>query len=101
MTDCPCLDYEMLLELLEPGSPLIHSIRKSLSSLQPRLDAAQKKETDEMLGKLKGVGNSLLGRTRYCALQSSLRLDWHRSRWSVYRQFQVRTQWQWGLFDEV
>jgi hypothetical protein len=32
-----------------------------LQYLKPRLEAAQKRETDEMLGKLKGLGNSILG----------------------------------------
>ncbi|KAJ2914225.1 hypothetical protein MD484_g6165, partial [Candolleomyces efflorescens] len=36
-------------------------IEGKLRKLQPRIEAAQKEETSEMLGKLKGLGNSLLG----------------------------------------
>lgn len=38
-------------------------MRRKLQLLKPRLEAAQKRETDEMLGKLKGLGNSLLGKS--------------------------------------
>ena len=37
-------------------------IESKLRRLKPRLEAAQKKETGEMLGKLKGLGDSLLGK---------------------------------------
>ncbi|KAI0080237.1 TPR-like protein, partial [Panus rudis PR-1116 ss-1] len=53
------VDYELLLELL-PASQT-SGIRRSLAQLKPRLEAAQKQETDEMLDKLKGLGNSILG----------------------------------------
>ncbi|KAF7306655.1 TPR-REGION domain-containing protein [Mycena indigotica] len=48
-------DYNTLLKLGDP------SVERSLAALKPRLEAAQKRETDEMLGKLKGIGNSILG----------------------------------------
>lgn len=35
-------------------------MRKELAQLQPRLSAAKDKEMAEMMGKLKGLGNSLL-----------------------------------------
>ncbi|TFK89631.1 TPR-like protein [Polyporus arcularius HHB13444] len=54
-------DYKALLELLPSTSPDVVSIRRSLASLGPRVEAAQKRETSEMLDKLKGLGNSLLG----------------------------------------
>ncbi|PAV22752.1 TPR [Pyrrhoderma noxium] len=54
-------DYTRLLELLPSNSPLIPPIRRSLSSLKPRIEEAQKKETGEMIQKLKGIGNSILG----------------------------------------
>ncbi|KAI0721307.1 hypothetical protein C8T65DRAFT_229069 [Cerioporus squamosus] len=54
-------DYKALLELLPPTSPDVASIRRSLAALGPRVEAAQKRETSEMLDKLKGLGNSLLG----------------------------------------
>lgn len=55
------LDYKLLLELLPPGSPELMRTRKVLQSLEPRTRAAQEKETAEMMGKLKGLGNTILG----------------------------------------
>ncbi|KAI0830658.1 TPR-like protein [Trametes gibbosa] len=54
-------DYKQLLELLPASSPDVIKIRRSLVSLPPRIEAAQKQETAEMLDKLKGLGNSILG----------------------------------------
>lgn len=55
------LDYRLLLELLPPGSPEVTQTRKVLQSLEPRTRAVQEKETAEMMGKLKGLGNTILG----------------------------------------
>ncbi|PPQ72720.1 hypothetical protein CVT26_003015 [Gymnopilus dilepis] len=53
-------DYNALLELVK--TPAYQAdIRRKLERLKPRLEAAQKRETDEMLDKLKGLGNSILG----------------------------------------
>ncbi|OBZ79933.1 Tetratricopeptide repeat protein 1 [Grifola frondosa] len=54
-------DYNLLLELLPAGSPQINEVKRSLQSLKPRVEASQKRETAEMLDKLKGLGNSILG----------------------------------------
>jgi hypothetical protein len=54
-------DYTKLLTLLPSSSSQVEEIRRTLRRLKPRVEAAQKKETDEMLGKLKGLGNSILG----------------------------------------
>ncbi|KAH8835350.1 hypothetical protein DL96DRAFT_1573860 [Flagelloscypha sp. PMI_526] len=54
-------DYTKILELLPESSPQTVEIRRCLQSLKPRVEVAQKKETAEMLDKLKGVGNSVLG----------------------------------------
>ena len=40
---------------------MIREIERSVRLLTPRLEAAQKQETGEMLEKLKGLGNSILG----------------------------------------
>jgi hypothetical protein len=37
------------------------SIRSTISRLVPRKEAAQKEEMGEMMDKLKGIGNSILG----------------------------------------
>lgn len=54
-------DYSKLLTLLPGSSPLVKEIRQSLRLLEPQVEVAKKRETDEMLGKLKGLGNSILG----------------------------------------
>ncbi|KAG2146549.1 TPR-like protein [Suillus bovinus] len=54
-------DYKSLLELLPPTSPQIAQTKRSLQLLEPRQQAAQKKEMAEMTGKLKNLGNSILG----------------------------------------
>jgi len=53
-------DYNSLLKLVTSPSQLL-DIRRKLQQLKPRLESAQKKETAEMMDKLKGLGNSLLG----------------------------------------
>ncbi|ELU37913.1 TPR_2 domain-containing protein [Rhizoctonia solani AG-1 IA] len=53
-------DYTTLLELLPPSSK--GSVRVALTRLKPRVQEAKEKETAEMMGKLKDLGNSLLGR---------------------------------------
>jgi hypothetical protein len=55
------VDYTTLLKLLPSSSPQIREIEISLQRLKPRVEAAQKQETAEMLGKLKGLGNTILG----------------------------------------
>ncbi|PFH54656.1 hypothetical protein AMATHDRAFT_202 [Amanita thiersii Skay4041] len=54
-------DYETLLTLLPESDTRSQDISATLNKLKPRLEAAQKRETTEMLDKLKGVGNSILG----------------------------------------
>ncbi|KAI8980667.1 TPR-like protein [Trametes punicea] len=54
-------DYKRLVELLPSRSPDVVAIRRTLASLPPRIEAAQKRETAEMLDKLKGLGNRILG----------------------------------------
>ncbi|KAF7784479.1 hypothetical protein Agabi119p4_644 [Agaricus bisporus var. burnettii] len=53
-------DYNSLLELLPPGQET-QEVQTKLRKLKPRLEVAQKKETTEMLGKLKTLGDSVLG----------------------------------------
>jgi hypothetical protein len=54
-------DYEFLLKLL-PASLQAAGIRRSLAELAPRIQAQQDKEKDEMMAKLKELGNGLLGK---------------------------------------
>lgn len=53
-------DYTSLLRLSSVQSQT-REIEGKLRSLKPRIETAQKAETAEMLGKLKGLGNSILG----------------------------------------
>jgi hypothetical protein len=50
-------DYERLLVL----DPTLRDARRSLQLIKPRVEAAQKHEMGEMMDKLKGLGNSILG----------------------------------------
>ena len=53
-------DYNTLIKLYT--SPMqLNEVRRKLEYLKPRLETAQKQETEEMLSKLKGLGNSILG----------------------------------------
>jgi len=54
------VDYNKLLSLVSSPSQLAE-VRRKLQQLKPRLEGAQKREMDDMLGKLKGLGNSILG----------------------------------------
>ncbi|KAF9569754.1 TPR-like protein [Agrocybe pediades] len=53
-------DYNALLKLYTSPAQ-INDVQKKLRILKPKLEAAQKRETDEMLSKLKGLGDSILG----------------------------------------
>ena len=100
MTDC-----NKLLELLVPGSPDAAAVRRTLAGLAPRVEAAQMQETAEMLDKLKGLGNSILG-AAFCHAPS---YQWARERtdgsrcrelWAVDRQLPVCAERPRGLLDE-
>jgi len=54
-------DYTTLLTLLPPSSSQAKETERTLSSLKPAVESAQKRETAEMMDKLKGLGNSVLG----------------------------------------
>ena len=54
-------DYITLSKLLPASSSEAKVAERSLLLLKPRIEAAQKRETGEMLDKLKGLGNSILG----------------------------------------
>lgn len=54
-------DYTKLISLLPSNSPQLVETRRLLQALRPRVEAAQKRETGEMIDKLKGLGNSILG----------------------------------------
>ncbi|KAF9068018.1 hypothetical protein BDP27DRAFT_1327814 [Rhodocollybia butyracea] len=54
-------DYNTLLDLLPESSNEKKEIQRTLQRLKPRVEAAQQQETTEMLDKLKGIGNNILG----------------------------------------
>ncbi len=55
-------DLKKLVELLPSSSPLLPQIKRHLSTLPTRIDLTAQREKDEMLGKLKDLGNTFLGR---------------------------------------
>lgn len=56
------VDLEALIPLLPNPSSLRSQMQSTLRSLPPRIQAQQDKEKDEMMGKLKDLGNSVLGK---------------------------------------
>lgn len=59
------VDYKTLSTLYTTPASLRPTIRAKLNSLPPIIDEAGKKEKDEMLGKLKGIGDSMLGESGF------------------------------------
>ena len=55
-------DYSTLITLLPRNSPQHTAAKRSLLSLPSRIKIQQDKEKDEMLGKLKELGNGILGK---------------------------------------
>lgn len=55
------VDYSALITLLPPSSDQVVEAKRSLRLLEPRIEEAQKREMGEMVDKLKGLGNSILG----------------------------------------
>ncbi|KAI0257521.1 hypothetical protein BJV78DRAFT_1272495 [Lactifluus subvellereus] len=54
-------DYTTLVTLLPPSSNQVAEAKRSLRLLEPRIEEAQKREVGEMVDKLKGLGNGILG----------------------------------------
>ena len=55
-------DYNTLLKILPEADPRRKEISYVLEKLKSRAEAAQKRETAEMVDKLKGLGNNILGK---------------------------------------
>ncbi|KAG5513876.1 hypothetical protein PMAC_000498 [Pneumocystis sp. 'macacae'] len=56
------LDYENIEKGLPQTSPILKSIKESISKLKSKLSEAQEKEKAQMLGQLKTLGNNILGK---------------------------------------
>jgi hypothetical protein len=54
-------DLKHLLDLLPTTDPKRNEISRQMIKIEPLLAKAQKTETDEMLNKLKELGNNVLG----------------------------------------
>ena len=54
-------DYKHLSRLPDTPAALRPTVRTKLAQLPPRVEAAATREKDEMMGKLKGIGDSVLG----------------------------------------
>lgn len=62
LTDYTRPDYETLVTALPKNSPQLPIARKALASLPGRIAVQQEKEKNEMMDKLKELGNGLLGK---------------------------------------
>ncbi|EJD38368.1 hypothetical protein AURDEDRAFT_107811 [Auricularia subglabra TFB-10046 SS5] len=60
--DAANADYTTLLTLFPDGSPDARNVQRLQRELAPRIEAARKREMDEMMSKFKGLGNSILGK---------------------------------------
>lgn len=80
-----CADYTNLLNILPEHSSMILEIQNATRKLKPRKEAAQSAEMGEMMDKLKGVGNSLLGKFVKRILCFPLRLTYFRKFWIIDR----------------
>jgi hypothetical protein len=54
-------DYRTLLSLLPESSTQRSEINRMLRNLEPRIENQRKEEMEEMVGKLKELGNTFLG----------------------------------------
>jgi len=66
-------DYTKLVALLPPSSDQVAEAKRSLRLLEPRIEEAQKREMGEMVDKLKGLGNSILGEGNAPKLEVTLK----------------------------
>jgi hypothetical protein len=55
------VDYTKLVTLMPPSFDQVAEAKQSLRLLEPHIEEAQKREMGEMVDKLKGLGNSVLG----------------------------------------
>ncbi|WWC66857.1 uncharacterized protein I206_100764 [Kwoniella pini CBS 10737] len=53
-------DYTLLQTILPKSSTILPFVKKSLSNLSSQIEIKEKEQMDEMMGKLKEMGNSLL-----------------------------------------
>lgn len=63
-----------MAELPSTTAALLPTLRTKLSQLPAKVEAAGAKEKDEMMGKLKGIGDSVLGESREGVLRSDSEL---------------------------
>lgn len=94
-------DYRTLLSLLPESSAQRLEINRTLKNMEPRIENQRKKETGEMMGKLKELGNTLLGLPHDARPWDKMLTKFHRQLWSLNRQFQFRTEWTRGIFREL
>lgn len=100
------LDWKTLLPLLPPRTPLLLQAHRAIRVLPARIEEAKKKETDEMMGKLKELGNTVLGETTIVlrALSRRKALSTVRSFREVrpvYRQLSIHSEWSRRVWHEL
>ncbi|KAG4305591.1 hypothetical protein PORY_001147 [Pneumocystis oryctolagi] len=55
-------DYENIEKYLPQTSPILKSVRESISRVKPKLSEAQEREKAQVLSQLKNLGNNILGK---------------------------------------
>lgn len=55
-------DYKTLIAIVPQTQPLYRDSVKTLKDLEPRIEVTRQRDIDKMMGQLKTVGNSVLGK---------------------------------------
>lgn len=69
----PRADYKHLASLAATPSSLLPTLRTKMATLPPKVEEAATKEKEEMMGKLKGIGDSVLGESLLFLLRFAFR----------------------------
>jgi hypothetical protein len=56
-------DYQTLIDTVPQSDSLYWEAKKALRVLEPRVEEVKKRDIDKMMGQLKTVGNSVLGKS--------------------------------------
>ena len=57
------IDYKTLIDTVPQSDSLYWEAKKTLRVLEPRVEEVKKRDVDKMMGQLKTVGDSVLGKS--------------------------------------
>lgn len=57
------IDYQTLIDTVPQSESLYWEAKNALRVLEPRVEEVKKRDMDKMMGQLKTVGNSVLGKS--------------------------------------